>query len=248
MEENKIIKRSSVAKANAFAKLSADFEELFEGFEGVSFIKNEAETDEDGTVTATESTVIYLDSNNYMYLKIVPDETYGVKITLNCGSGDTDGDNKLTVDAREKSENVAYNMVKTPYGAAFTTLPSVTDSITSISDSYFQNFFTVFEDENGNSKRGFVHITVPKDETSSSYYYICSEDHERLEKLSSAKIFLGSAASHTVLCNAVSYTRPLVANHLLKKLQSEDNKFGKIKLNGKSFIAGSHFCLECGEE
>ena len=37
----------------------------------------------------------------------------------------------------------------------------------------------------------------------------------------------------------------LVAEHLFKKIMSESGRFGKIKLDGREFISGSHFCLEC---
>ena len=45
--------------------------------------------------------------------------------------------------------------------------------------------------------------------------------------------------------NASSYTHQLVAEHLFKKIMSESGRFGKIKLDGREFISGSHFCLEC---
>ena len=56
---------------------------------------------------------------------------------------------------------------------------------------------------------------------------------------------LGISGDQTVMYNASSYTHQLVAEHLFKKIMSESGRFGKIKLDGREFISGSHFCLEC---
>lgn len=249
MEQNKIIRRQGIYKTDAYAKIVEDFTELFEDIEGVSVIHTDATVDESGEVITAENTVINLDSNNYLYIKIVTDETLSFRISFHCGTGDVEGTNSMYIDAREKSDYVAYNMVKTPYGVAFSTFPNLNDAYSCVSDGYFQNYFTTFEDESGNEIKTFVYVSTRNDEaTSSGYYYICGEEHTSIEKIVTNKIFLGSAANHTVMVNASTYGKPHVARHLYKKIQSESGKFGKIKLNGKTFIAGSHFCLECGEE
>lgn len=249
MEQNRIIRRQGIYKTDAYARVVEDLIELFEDIEGVSVIHNDEIVDDSGAVVTPKNTIINLDSNNYLYIKIVPDETLTFRVSFHCGKGDVEGTNRISIDAREKGDYVAYNMVKTPYGVGFTTFVNPTDSYSCVSDGYFQNFFTTFEDESGNQVKTFIYVTTRNDEaTSSGYYYICGEEHTSVEKIVTNKIFLGSSANHTVLVNASSYGKPHVARHLYKKIQSENGKFGKMNLNGKTFIAGSHFCLECGEE
>ena len=249
MEQNKIIRRQGIYKTAAYAKVVEDFTELFEDIEGVSVIHNDEIVDESGAVITPKNTIINLDSNNHLYIKIASDENLSFRVSLHCGKGDVEGSNRLYIDSREKSDYIAYNMAKTPYGVAFSTFPNLNDAYSCVSDGYFQNYFTTFEDENGNEVKTFIFVTTRNDETASSgYYYICGEKHSVFEKIVTSKIFLGTAANHTIMINASAYGKPHVARHLYKKIQSENSKFGKIKLNGKTFIAGSHFCLECEEE
>lgn len=245
MELNKVIRRQGYSSASIFEKISQDFIELFSGFNGVSFLKTTSSDD------TTEFTKIFLDTSKRLYIRIDPNSEYGVRISLHCGDGTKEKENYVYIDQRSaKIENIAYSFAKTDYGVVFSTLPYFTDGKTSISDGYLQNFFTTFQTDDGRTVNGFVFCAYTKDDNGStnSISYMVTEEHNILESVDVAKCFLGAGANQTVLVNATSYTKPVMANHLYKKIQSEENKFGKLYLNGRTFISGSQFCLECNTE
>ncbi len=242
MENNKVIRRQGNIISNVYTNLSADLIELFDGFQGVSsVVQNEGEN---------IFTKIFLDSNHRMYLMIEYNETMGVRISLHCGDGTTERENYIYIDQRtSRTDNLSYSFAKTPYGAVFSSLPNVTDSRSSVSDGCLQNFFTTFEADDGRTVNGFVFSYQARDEVSSTtnMSYIVTEDHDMLEPIDFTKCYLGGLANQTVLVNAASYTKPLVCNHLYKKVMSEENRFGKIQIGNRKFISGSHLCLECGD-
>lgn len=247
MEKNKIIRRTAGSVTNGFEKLTADFIELFDGFNGVS-CERTAES-EDGTTPARVK--IFLDRNKKMYLCIEADTNTVVRISLHSIDAFDGSDNSVYVDQRTtKSEKLAYSFAKTDYGAVFSILPPVSDIKASLADSYLQNFFTTFETSDGRTVNGFIFCVISKDETSSTSTtsYILTEEHDTFEVVDFSKFILGNTANQTVLVNATSYGKPLVCNHLYKKVQTEESKFGKITLANRTFISGSHFCLECREE
>ncbi len=247
MKNNEVIRRQGYSASNGYQKLTEDFTELFTGFEGVSIEKTEAS--EDGTVT--DQVKIFLDKNKKMYLLIVPSSDTIVRVSFHLGNGTKENESWIYVDQRaNKADKLSYNFVRTPYGAAFSTLVNSTANNVSLSDGYLQSYFTTFETNDGRTVNGFIYCVLPKEETSNynPTSYIATEEHDILEGVELAKCFLGNTANQTVLVNASSYTKPMVCNHLYKKVQSEDNKYGLVELNNRKFISGSHYCLECGEE
>jgi len=242
MEYNRIIKRQGCPNENAYDRLSEDFIELFTGYDDVSSVKTTAGENQ---AAATE-TKIFFDSNHRMYLRIIPDENLGVRISLHLGVS------SVYVDQRVSGTDfVTYNMVKTQYGAAFTTLPYLSDNRTILSDGYFQCFFTTFEKENGESVNGFVFCCHSRNETNisvSSSSYLVTEEHDYFEEINFSRMFLGDTASQTVMFNLVSYIKPLMSPYLYKKIMAEESKFGKVSIGNRKFISGSHLCLMCGED
>ena len=80
MEKNKVIRRQAGSMSNGYEKIAADFTELFQGFNNVTI-----ESTEGGSGSA--QTKIYFDTNNKMYIRIIPDENSVARISLHCGSG-----------------------------------------------------------------------------------------------------------------------------------------------------------------
>lgn len=239
---NKIIKRQGIAKADSYSSVTEDFTVAFTGFDGISVVQ------ENSTDTESESTRIYLDSGNKQFLKIVPNEKSGFRLSYHCTDGTAENTDWMYIDNIDRGNFVTYSIVRTLFGVAFSGTPYCNTATESVSDGRIQSFFTTMEDGQGNEINCFIHTTSANDECGAHSVIIGSEYHRNLEKLDLGKQFLGNSANHTVLLNAVSYITPLFAKHLYKKFQTEENKFGKIKINGKTFISGSHFCLECGEE
>lgn len=254
LELNKIIRRHGIALANSYNVVKDDFCTVFDGFSGVSIETVVPETDSSETDTSetdtSEYTVIYLDTAKKQKLKIIPDSTKGTRITFSCGDGTVENIDFLYADGTEtRAAYISYSIVRTAYGIAFSIIPTNSDLNFSVSDGYLQNFFTTFEDDSGNAINGYVFVSSSKDATSTTgRIYISSEVHDKLECLEVAKTLLGASANHTVLYNAASYSNRIIAKHLFKKAQTEDSKFGKVKLNGRTFISGSHYCLEYEEE
>ena len=236
---NKIIRRYGITKDESYHKVAEDFYKAFNGFDGVTIEQNET------TETENAATVIYLDENKRQFLKIVYDQNSGFRMSFHCG--DDPEKNMIYLDISDKGEYVPYNIVRTAYGVAFSDFPYTRNATDAVSDGNLQNYFAKMEDENGKKINCFFHVSATKDAAGSHYVIISSEQHDASEKLSVGTQYIGSAANHTVLFNAVSYTLPLKAEHFYKKIQSEADKFGKIKINGKTFICGSHYCLECEE-
>ena len=247
MEKNKVIRRQPGMTVNGYEKISEDFTELFAGFNGVT-VETIAANSETSTAAQTR---IYFDRNKTKYIRVIQDDTAIVRISLHCGNGTRENYDWLYIDKRSSSnDKLAYNFAKTDYGVVFSVLEYVPDDRASLSDGYLQNYFTTFETNEGRTVNGFIYCVVSKDDNSNSNLmsYILTEEHENFEKVDFTKLLWGYNSNQTVLANATSYTWPLVCNHLYKKIQTEEGKFGKITLNDKTFISGSHFCLECKEE
>ena len=236
MELNKIYRRQYVDQYTAYTKLKADLTELLSGFEGV--------TTEEGQNLFK----IYFDGTAHThFIKLVSTEN-GVRITLYSNNGSVENRDYIKISGSDTGSYFSYSFVKTAYGAAFSVLNYSNDNTYSIPDGYIQNFFSVFEDEDGNTVNGFVHSSVENDELTNSNMTICTTVHNTLESIDPSKCFLGTAANHTLLFNLSSYTKQLVAPRLYKKLQTEGSVFGKIRVGGKMLIAGSHLAIECLEE
>ena len=247
MEKNKVIRRQAGMTTGGYEKISEDFTELFSGFNGVTVEKIPANSE----TSAAAQTRIYFDESRTKYIRIIRDDSCIVRISLHCGDGTRENYDWTYIDKRSTSnDKLAYNFAKTDYGVAFSVLEYVVDDSSSLSDGYLQNYFTTFETSDGRTVNGFIYCVGSKDETSSSNLmsYILTEEHEAFEKVDFTKILWGSNANQTVLSNAASYALPLVCNHLYKKIQTEEGKYGKIMLNDRLFISGSHFCLECRQE
>lgn len=235
MVENKIIRRSGIAKSMSFAALVQDFSELFAEMNNVSIENGE------------NVLFIYIDSEKQRFIKLENTEDKGCRVSLHCGDGSIEGEDWVSLDGGDRGDRVAYSFVRTPYGAAFSTIPYNNDFNYLVPDGNIQTCFSVFEDGEGRQLNGVVFVNSPNDSGNSTTIYILTECHEKIEKNDVSRSFVGGNAEHTVLFNVVSYIKELTAPHLYKKLQSEEGKFGKIKLSGKNFISCSHLCLECGE-
>lgn len=235
MELNKIYRKQYVYAPTAYNSLKANLTELFSGFEGVST--------EDGQ----NQFKIFFDGTAHTHFIKLSTSDNGISITLHSNNSNTENRDYKKICGSDTGSCFSYSFVKTAYGAAFSVLSYTNDNTYSVPDGYIQNFFSVFEDEDGNTVNGFVHSSAPNDDTASSNITICTSMHSTLESIDSSKWFLGAAANHTLLCNVSSYTRNFVAPKLYKKLQTEGSVFGKIRVGGKTLIAGSHLAIEYAE-
>ena len=101
----------------------------------------------------------------------------------------------------------------------------------------------------GKTLLGFIHVVQPNNDTSSVDYrdwvYYATSNHDVFEMQRGCTQTIGNDGNQTVMYNASSYAKQVTAEHLFKKIMSESGRLGKIKLDGREFISGSHFCLEC---
>ena len=129
------------------------------------------------------------------------------------------------------------------------TCSSNTIDIDGGSNSQAYAAITIFKDETGKTLLGFIHVVQPNNDTSSVDYrdwiYYATSGHDVFEMQRGNTQIIGSDGNQTVMYNASSYAKQVTAEHLFKKIMSESGRFGKIKLNNREFISGSHFCLEC---
>ena len=244
MELNKIIRRTGIPHTAVYAKLVADLTEATKDITGMTKEEVKETKDADGTVKEKEHTRFYLDATKTKYIRVVVDGSCGMRVYFTCAS------NTIEIDGGSNSQAyAAYNIAKTAYGFMFTTILRVNNATTSQSDNTFQSFVTTFKDENGKSVLGFVYTVQPNNDTnnvdSRDWIYFATGSHDVFEMQRALFQMIGSDANQTVMYNASSYAKQLTAEHLFKKIQSESGRFGKIKLDNREFISGSHFCLEC---
>ncbi len=244
MELNKIIRRTGIPVANAYAKFKADLKDALEDFENITTEEVDESQNADGTVKEYEHTRFYIDKSKSKYIKVIDDAKNYLRLAFVCNSGSID------IDGGTGSASfISYNIVKTAYGVMFTTLYRTSNSINSPGDGTFQSYITTFKDEYDNIINGYVFTIQESNGTDSAdfrdWIYFATENHESLELQRGLYQMLGSNANQTVMYNAVSYNHQLIAEHLFKKILSESGRFGKIKLDNREFISGSHFCLEC---
>lgn len=242
MVSNKIIRRYGILRDALYEQLAADMIELFDGFSGVTYESVTVEEEEE------KYTDIYFDANKRMYIRITYDANFGARINLYLGSSAASSREYINIDGNTSGSKAAYSFVKTPYGAAFSTIMHSESDLYIVQDGYIRNFFSVFEDESGNKYNGLVYVSQSNDEVNQTTYTVATPIHTYLETINPSSFFMGSSANHNVLCNAFSYLNPIVAPRLYKKLQTEGMVFGKIKIAGKMLISGSHFALECANE
>ena len=244
MEMNKIIRRTGIPVADAYAKFVADLTDALKDFGSITKEEGKESQNADGTVKEYPHTRFYLDKSKSRYIKVINDAKNNLRLACVCNSGSIDIDG-----GSGSSAFISYNIAKTSYGVMFTTLYRTSNSINSPSDGMFQSYVTTFKDENNKSVNGYVFTIQESNKTDSLDYrdwiYIATENHESIELQRGMFQMLGSNANQTVMYNAVSYNHQLVAEHLFKKIISESGRFGKIKLDNREFISGSHFCLEC---
>lgn len=245
MELNKIIRRTGIPNADAYAKFVVDLTDALKDFSGVTKEVVDEDKKTDGTVTDYAHTRFYLDKSKTRYIKVINDTKNYLRLSFVCNSGKIDIDGGVNTNV----SFISYSIAKTAYGVMFTTLYRTSNSINSPSDGSFQSYITTFKDEYGNTVNGYVFTIQESNGTDNSDYrdwiYFASENHESLEQQRGMYQMLGSNANQTVMYNAVSYNHQLIAEHLYKKILSESGRFGKIKLDNREFISGSHFCLEC---
>ena len=246
MENNKIIRRHGILKSNLYNTLAEDMCEAFSSFQGVSH----------RTVQNTNGgsdeyyTLITFDPDEKMYIRIDPDSGKGAVISVHLGNGSTQGTDYLTLDTAGNlaSSKGAYSCARTPYGVVFSVVSLSDSNEDSISDAQLRLFFTTFVDEESNEHYGLVYSDKSGlDSIVNLSLYLATPLHTHMERFTGSSLYLGSLANHNVLCNAFSYSQPIVASRLYKKLQSEGDVFGKVKIGGKTLIAGSMYALECIE-
>ncbi len=243
MELNKIIRRSGIAASTCYSKFTADLTEALKDIDGIVKEEIAAKKDADETVKENANTRFYLDSTKTRYIKIENPKN-GIRVRFTCGNNTIDIDN-----GEYSSPYISYSIAKTPYGVMFTTLSYFSNATNNAGDNTFQNYVTVFTDENEREINGFIHVLRDSNITdvneSRDWIYLSTEKHNVFEMQRGYFQTMGSNANQTVLFNAVSYTEQIVAKHLYKKIQSETGQFGKINLASRTFISGSHYCLEC---
>ena len=249
MVENSVVRRQNIITSAAYNEVTEDLKTLFNGFNGVSIEQAVPQDGQENVISNDLFLKIYLDSGRKVYLQVVPDSSLGFRVSIHCGNGQTEYTNWANIDRRISSETVSYSMARTRYGAVFTCFPSVTENVSSLSDGCLTNFFTTFETSDGRTVNGIICVNPLSDDTtapsgSTSMSFLATSEHNNLEPIDVTKCFYGNRANQTVLVNASSYTNPLISRHLFKKIQTEATKFGKISVNGREFIAGSHYCLE----
>ncbi len=246
MDSNKIIRRYGILKTNAYEQYSADMCELFEDFDGVVCSEIEPESAQEEPYT-----LINFGTNSNLYLKIEKNTQSGVRSSVHIGDGNVSGRDYFYLDGTGTSSSSlgAYSFAKTPYGAVVSVVSYSESAVDTITDAQIRLFFSTFTDEEGNNHYGFVYCNQIGDEMLNNLSILLATSmHPCIETITGSKLFLGTLANHNVLCNAFSYTQPLVSSRLYKKLQTEGSVFGKVKIGGKTLIAGSYFALECVEE
>ena len=244
MELNKIIRKTGIPHSAVYTKFVADLTEATKDINGMTKEEVKETKDTDGTVRGKAHTRFYHDATKTKYNKVVTDASCGMRVQFTCSS------NTIDIDGGSNSQAyAAYNIAKTAYGFMFTTIARVNNATTAQSDGTFQNFITIFKDKTGKTLLGFIHVVQPNNETSTVDYrdwiYIATGSHDVFEMQRALFQMIGSDANQTVMYNASSYAKQLTSEHLFKKIQSESGRFGKIKLDNRTFISGSHFCLEC---
>ena len=244
MELNKIIRRSGITTSAIYSKFTADLTDALEDFTGITKEAVKESKDADGTLKENAHTRFYLGSSKKNYIKVVNNGNSGMRVQFTCAG------NTIDIDGGgNTSPYHAYNVAKTAYGVMFTTMSHFSNATNLASDSTFQCYVTTFKDENNKAVNGFVFTLRNSNITDSVDYrdwiYFASESHTVLEMQRGLYQMIGISANQTVMYNAASYSHQLVAEHLFKKIMSESGRFGKIKLDNRTFISGSHFCLEC---
>ena len=244
MELNKIIRRTGVPHSAVYTKFVADLTDATKDINGITKEDVKEVKDTDGTIKEKAHTRFYLDATKTKYIKVVTDASCGMRVQFTCSS------NTIDIDGGNNSQAyAAYNIAKTAYGFMFTTIARVNNATAAQSDGIFQNFITIFKDETGKTLLGFIHVVQPNNDTSSVDYrdwvYYATSNHDVFEMQRGCAQTIGNDGNQTVMYNASSYAKQVTAEHLFKKIMSESGRFGKIKLDNREFISGSHFCLEC---
>ena len=244
MELNKIIRRSGITSSEIYSKFIADLTDALKDVTGITKEEVKENKDADGTLKENAHTRFYLGTSKKNYIKVVNNGNSGMRVQFTCAG--------TTIDIDGGSSTApyhAYNIAKTAYGVMFTTLSHFSNATNIASDGTFQCYVTTFKDESNKSVNGFVFPIRESNITDGVDYrdwiYFASESHTVLEMQRGLFQMIGISGDQTVMYNASSYTHQLVAEHLFKKIMSESGRFGKIKLDGREFISGSHFCLEC---
>ena len=246
MINNKIIRRHGILKADLYDRLTEDLCELFSGFQGVSCSETEDPEEVDPTYT-----VISFDTNGKLYIKIEQNATQGAVVSVHLGNGNTLGRDYYNLDVvgTATSSMVSYSFARTEYGGVFSIMSYSDSSDTVLSDAQLRCFFSTFTDEEGHEYYGLVYCNRSgSDSVNTLSIRLATVLHEGVETISGGSLFVGELANQNVLCNAFSYSEPIVAPRLYKKLQTEGAVYGKVKIGGKALIAGSAFALEFEEE
>lgn len=244
MELNKIIRRSGITNSAIYARFVADLTDAFKDFTGITKEEVKENKDADGTLKENAHTRFYLGTSKKNYIKVVDKGTACMRVQFTCAGNTIDIDGGTT-----SAPYHAYNIAKTAYGVMFTIISHFSNATNIASDSTFQCYVTTFKDDSNKSVNGFVFTVRDNNSTDGVDYrdwiYIASESHYVFEMQRGLYQMIGTSANQTVMYNAASYSQQLVAEHLFKKIMSESGRFGKIKLDNRTFISGSHFCLEC---
>ena len=244
MELNKIIRRSGFTSTVIYEKLVSDLADALKDFTGVTKEEVKESKDSDGTIKDAAHTRFYLGTSKKNYIKVVDNGKSGMRVYFTCAGNTLEIDGGTTT-----SPYHAYNITKTAYGVMFTTISHFSNATNIANDGTFQCFVTTFKDASNKPVNCFIYTIKDSNLTDGVDYrdwiYIASESHSVFEMQRGMFQMIGANANQTVMYNASSYSQQLVAEHLFKKIMSESGRFGKIKLDNREFISGSHFCLEC---
>lgn len=228
MELNKIYKYYGIQAKNGYSHAKEKFTEAFTGFEGVSFETVEA-TDE-----TTEQYKIYLDSEKSMWLLIYVESSY-LNISISFKDGTV---SKLEHSGASVSSGyLAYNIMKTAYGVAFTALAQANGEKEPLNDSYFMNFFAVGE------PNVFVCTSATDNLKCAADDVMFSILHETPEVRNEWSTLNENPVLRTKLFNYSSLVYPIDCEHLYRVVHT-DGKTGKVKIGEKYFIIGMRYALE----
>ena len=121
MEMNKIIRRTGIPVADAYAKFVADLTDALKDFGSITKEEGKESQNADGTVKEYPHTRFYLDKSKSRYIKVINDAKNNLRLAFVCNSGSIDIDG-----GSGSSAFISYNIAKTSYGVMFSQFRKVT--------------------------------------------------------------------------------------------------------------------------
>ncbi|MBQ5562084.1 MAG: hypothetical protein IIT39_01680, partial [Clostridia bacterium] len=87
MEMNKIIRRTGIPVADAYAKFVADLTDALKDFGSITKEEGKESQNADGTVKEYPHTRFYLDKSKSRYIKVINDAKNNLRLAFVCNSG-----------------------------------------------------------------------------------------------------------------------------------------------------------------